>query len=600
MSSRARTRMGAWLAVSLAVGVGGLAAGAQVGAAFAVVGVGSSPSAAQSVPQAAAPLTSATGGAVTVSWSATTLSGGTVAPTYSVRRYDLGGVLLATLTDCATGGALSCIETGVPTGTYRYTVQAGIQSWRGAQSTMSSDVVVSPQTLTITSNPTITTLPSVVTGTIGNFVVGEAVTYRLDSLSGTSLVGSPSTVANSSSQAVSITIPTGTTDTVHSIFVVGSLGSLASASIAVVMPPTLVSLQMKDGNANGRVDQVVATFSEALAPYSAGTAPWTLTNVPSGGTLSAVTTNGAVATLTIAEGSGAASTAVGTFTIALAQNSSGIRDLNNNLASFAALAPADTAAPAVVSMVLLDTNTNGKLNRVTATFSESLASYTAGNTPWALANVPSAGSLASVSVSGTIATLTITEGAGAADTGVGTMTISLAASATGIRDAAANLTAFASKVPTDGEAPIPVSVTDTSGSIDGRFQAGDTISITFSEPLLISTVPTSTTVTVTDPSGSGNDTLTLQGISATNRSLGANGYSSTNASSAVFGASAVAVTNSNRTITVTVGAICTGTGCAGLSTQGSAASYSFLAATTLTDLVGLTSTRTLSVSIRMC
>ena len=43
---------------------------------------------------------------------------------------------------------------------------------------------------------------------------------------------------------------------------------------------------------------------------------------------------------------------------------------------------------------MLDTNTNGKVDRVTAVFSETLAAYTAGNAPWTLANTPSAGTLA--------------------------------------------------------------------------------------------------------------------------------------------------------------------------------------------------------------
>jgi hypothetical protein len=205
-----------------------------------------------------------------------------------------------------------------------------------------------------------------------------------------------------------------------------------------------------------------------------------------------------------------------------------------------------------------------------------------------------------VSGNGNVATLTFTEGAGAADTAVGSMTIGLAANAAGIRDAADNRSAFSNMTPTDQAAPIPTAVTDTNGATNGKFEPGDTISITFSEALLLSTVPTSTTVTVTDPSGTGNDRLSLAGISAASRTLGANGYELTNNSSAVFAASSVAVTNSSRTITVTVGATCTGVGCAGLGTQGSAANYSFLAATTLTDTAGNTSTRALVVSLRMC
>ncbi|MBI4884192.1 MAG: hypothetical protein HY826_09075 [Actinobacteria bacterium] len=598
MSCRANKRVVATATISLAVAVSALATSSHAAATFGVVASGGVPSLAQSVPQAAAPLAAATGSVATVSWSATSLSGGTPAEIYSVRRYDLAGMLLATLTDCATGGALSCTEMGVPTGSYRYTVQAGIQGWHGIESAASAEVVVSPQTLAITSDPIITTLPSVVTGTLGNFVVGETVTYRLDDTDGPVLTGSPTTITDSVSQSVSVTVPEGTTDTVHSIVVVGSLGSLASAAVRVVMPPTLQSLQMNDSNGNGRVDQVLATFSETLATYSAGTAPWTLSNTPSGGSLASVTTSGAVATLTIAEGDGAANTAVGAFTIALAENSSGIRDLNDNLASFTATAPTDGAAPVVTALVMLDNNANGKVDRVTATFSETLAAYSAGTTPWSTADVPSGGVLSNVSVSATVATLTFTEGAGAVDTAVGTMTVGLAGNATGIRDAAGNLSTFSNLAPTDSAAPIPTAVTDTNGATNGRFEPGDTISITFSEGLQLSTVPTSTTVTVTDPSGTGNDRLTIADISAVNRNLGANGYETLNNTSAVFGASTVALSNSNRT--VTVGPTCTGIGCAGLGTQGSAANYSFLAATTLTDIAGNTSTKTLVVSIRMC
>ena len=61
--------------------------------------------------------------------------------------------------------------------------------------------------------------------------------------------------------------------------------------------------------------------------------------------------------------------------------------------------------------------------------------------------MPSGGTLASVATAGAVATLTITEGAGAADTSVGSFTVALATSATGIRDAAANLSSFTAAAP---------------------------------------------------------------------------------------------------------------------------------------------------------
>ena len=227
------------------------------GASFGVVAPGSVPSGAQSVPRPATVLATALALDVTVSWPTTTLSGGTPATAYSVRRYNSTGVLLATLTDCATGGATSCVDSNVPTGTYRYTVQAGLQSWRGPESLPGSDVVVSPQSFQITSSTTITTLPASVLGTISNFMVGEVLTYRLDSPTGTILSGSPTLVTSSVSQAVTVTMPAGTSDTVHSIVVVGSLGSVAAASVRISVPPVLQSLQMVDSNGYGRVDRVL-------------------------------------------------------------------------------------------------------------------------------------------------------------------------------------------------------------------------------------------------------------------------------------------------------------------------------------------------------
>jgi glucoamylase len=233
-------------------------------------------------------------------------------------------------------------------------------------------------------------------------------------------------------------------------------------------------------------------------------------------------------------------------------------------------------------------------------FSETLSSYTAGNTPWTLANVPSAGTLSSVAVSTTTATLTLTEGGSAADTTVGTMTVALATSATGIRDAAGNQASFAATAPADGAGPVPVTITDTNGTTDGKIQPGDTLVVTFSEPLKASTVPTSTTVSLTDPSTTANDTLNIVGITSGERDTGANTYISSNATSAAFAASTVALSNANKTVTITVGPTCSGTACAsGLGTATVTSTLSFVAATTLTDAAGNAAAGTKTQAIRL-
>src|SRR5207253_889336 len=146
-------------------------------------------------------------------------------------------------------------------------------------------------------------------------------------------------------------------------------------------------------------------------------------------------------------------------------------------------------------------------------FSETLAAST-DTAPWTLANVPSGGTLDSVSTSGASATLVIAEGVGAQNTAVGSFRVTLAASATGIRDAAGNLSSFAASSPADGAKPVPVGVTSTNnGLVAGLMEAGDTFAVTFSENIA-SAVGPGAGVTETDPSGAGSDRLTIDGLTA--------------------------------------------------------------------------------------
>jgi hypothetical protein len=561
-------------------------AASPAAAAFDVAAAGVATSLTQSVPDTGAPLAVANGHEVTVSWPSITLAGGQPATGYVVRRYDDNGVPQTVLSACTLVTGTSCVEHAVPTGTWKYTAQPLVGNWAGPESVVSAAITVSAASFVLSSTTPINSLPATVTGTISGFVAGSTVTYRLDSTSGTVLTGIPTTVAAGGSMSVSVTLPAGTTDAPHSIVVMDSAGTVASAAVEIVMPPVMTSVSMRDIDTDGKVDRVDVAFNDTLAAYTAGTAPWTLSNIPSGGTLAGVTVTGNTATLSINEGAGAANTAVGSFTVALAAHPGGIRDLNGHQSSFNATAPADLAAPAVTSLALLDVNGNGKVDRVSAAFSETLATYTAGTAPWALVNVPSSGTLASVAVATNIATLTITEGGGAANTAVGGMTVALTASSTAIRDAAGNQSSFAARAPVDLAAPVPVTIADTNGTINGRIQAGDTISFTFSEALAPSSVPASTTVSITDPFGSGNDTLTVVGVSNGARTLGATGYVTTDNSTASFASSAVALLTSNTVIRVTVGSTCSGTGCAGIATQTTNGTYSYLAAPTITDLAG--------------
>ncbi len=121
-------------------------------------------------------------------------------------------------------------------------------------------------------------------------------------------------------------------------------------------------------------------------------------------------------------------------------------------------------------------------------------------------------------------------------------------------------------------------------------QVGDALQITFSEAILASSVPGSTTITETDPTGGGNDTLTITSFTNGARRLGANTYISSNNTSAAFASSTLSVSGAN--ITATVAGACTGT-CGANITAGQGA-FAFAPATTITDAAGNAATSTLT------
>jgi hypothetical protein len=222
----------------------------------------------------------------------------------------------------------------------------------------------------------------------------------------------------------------------------------------------------------------------------------------------------------------------------------------------------DTTAPVLSALEIFDSNTNGKVDQVKATFSETLASYSAGTGPWTLANVPSGGTLSSVSVTGSVATLTVAEGSGAATTAVGSFTVALAANPNGIRDAAGNQSSFAATAPADKAAPVLVSGSSANGgSTAGLMQASDTLTLVFSEALDPASVPG--TVTVTEARSGGSSTLTIPGLIQTanvsNSYLGGNSSSGTSTATVSRpNASTVAVTLGS--VTTTGSGVAAGTG----------------------------------------
>lgn len=130
-------------------------------------------SAAATVPQGATPTTSVTTQNVTVSWAARTLSSGGAVSGYIVKRYDTATLTLQTTLSGCTGtiAALTCTESNVPVGSWRYTTTPRFATnWAGAESALSPAQVVE------TTPPT--NVLSVTASTGNAVLVGTTVYYR--------------------------------------------------------------------------------------------------------------------------------------------------------------------------------------------------------------------------------------------------------------------------------------------------------------------------------------------------------------------------------------------------------------------------------------
>jgi|GEM_PF-1481383 len=198
---------------------------------------------------------------VTVSWTA---SGGAVPVSgYAVKRYATNGALQSVGSGCAgTISGLSCTEQAVPGGEWRYTVTPLNNNWRGTESAQSTAVAVAAPALSLTPS-TVTALPATLSGQIGNFLAAQTVAFRLDNpTTGTVLSGSitPSPVPASGTASVSVTIPSGTSNGVHTVYAVGSAGDTASAAVTVSLPVTstiaISAWDVRDASAGtGEVNQ---------------------------------------------------------------------------------------------------------------------------------------------------------------------------------------------------------------------------------------------------------------------------------------------------------------------------------------------------------
>ena len=197
-------------------------------------GGGTSYSRAASIAAGNTPTANVSGSSITVSWAA---SGGSVPiDGYVVKRYSSGGAEQTVGANCSgTIAGLTCIESSVAPGTWRYSVTPERQNWRGAESAQSAPVTVAAPSLSL-SPATVTCLPDTATGQIQNFIAGESVSFRLDDPdTGQLLSGSitPSPVPADGTTDVSVTVPAGVADGSHTVYAIGNQGSVAGAPLTL-------------------------------------------------------------------------------------------------------------------------------------------------------------------------------------------------------------------------------------------------------------------------------------------------------------------------------------------------------------------------------
>jgi hypothetical protein len=134
-----------WFALTVAIAAA-VAAGFPGGAAagWRIVGSGGGKAKAKTLNSGNRPTGTVAGHKVTVTWLASTYAEGGAPAGYIVRRFHATtGVEQVVGSSCSgTIAGLTCTESGVPAGSWQYTITAATANWRGPQSVKSATIVV--------------------------------------------------------------------------------------------------------------------------------------------------------------------------------------------------------------------------------------------------------------------------------------------------------------------------------------------------------------------------------------------------------------------------------------------------------------------------
>ena len=186
------------------------------------------------------PTLTATGSSVTVSWAATTLSGGGTVSSYAVQRSDNAGHPQTVGSSCSgTITGLSCTELNVPNGTWQYSVTPMVGAWKGAASARSIITLPAPTVTSTSPNSRgqgLTAQNVTVTGS--NFVSGAAVT-----VSGSGVTVNSTSFVSATQLTANVTIASAATTGARNVTVTNADGGSGSCTgcFTVNAGPTVTS-----------------------------------------------------------------------------------------------------------------------------------------------------------------------------------------------------------------------------------------------------------------------------------------------------------------------------------------------------------------------
>ncbi len=239
-------------------------------------------------------------------------------------------------------------------------------------------------------------------------------------------------------------------------FTVTVTGRTAKAAAMDVTPPSFpsaVAYNTDSSGIAGAINRVVVTFNEALNPvYTAPLTRWTLHNAPDSATITSVAVSNRTATLSLSAAGPPINPTTFTagFTIDLQSDPNGVRDGAGNPASFVGLPVSDGMAPVLRSAIAVDSNTDGTIDRIDITPSETIQTTSPNPAKFHLASAdpgwaPVVISSTSVFTSGPTVSVRLTLTSTPPGTGVpADLTVAMDADPSAVRDAspAHNFTAW--------------------------------------------------------------------------------------------------------------------------------------------------------------